>query len=106
MQFDAIVHAPTLRAGARLNIAEADQTEGDMPDRLQIGSEVRLRFGVCCPDRSRGTIVGHSVGPESVVLAIGAEAWTLLRRGDGGVSTPGLISEDWYVASVEEMARG
>lgn len=101
MRFDAIVHAPTLRVGARLNIAEADQSETDAPDHLEIGSEVRLRFGVCCPDRSLGIVVEHGAGPETVVLAVGAEAWILLKDDTGGVSAPGLVSEDWYVAGEE-----
>ena len=97
MHFDAIVHAPTLRAGTRLNIAEADQTEGDEPDRLEVGSQVWLRVGVCCPDRSCGTVIDYIEQPESVVLAIGSQSFTLLK-GESGVSTPGLLSEDWYVA--------
>jgi hypothetical protein len=98
MRFDAIVHAPTLRAGTRLNIAEADQTEGTSPDRLEVGSEVRLRFGVCCPDLSFGTVTEYTALPETVVLAIGTESWTLSRGEGGGITTPGLLSEDWYVS--------
>lgn len=104
MHFDAIVHAPTLRVGTRLNIAETDQTEGRIPDRLGVGSQVRLRFGVCCPDLSRGTVVDYAAWPESVVLAIGTEAWTLLKADSGGISTPGLLSEDWYVAGTPATA--
>ncbi len=98
MRFEAIVHAPTLRAGARLNIAECDQSEFAPPERLEVGSELWLRFGVCCPDLSRGMIVAYGEGPESVILAIGSESWTLLKGDGGGVTEPGIVSEDWYVA--------
>ena len=97
MRFDVIVHAPSLRTGVRLNIAEADQVAEAAPGRLEVGSELTLRFGVCCPDVSTGTITGRETRPEAAVLAVDGETWTLLR-GPGGVTDSGLVSEDWFVA--------
>ena len=105
MRFNAIVHAPVLRAGTRLNIAEADQREDVSPHRLALGDEVALRFGVCCPDRSDGRIVAATPRPESVTLTIGDRSWTLFRNGQGGVTTPGLVSEDWFVAGADGAPR-
>lgn len=97
MQFNAIVHAPKLRPGARLNIAEADQVEGVSPNRLDVGDELTVRFSIVCPDRARGIIVAHAPTPGAIVLSIGTTAWTL-RKGGDGINVPGLLSESWYVA--------
>lgn len=97
MSFNVIVHAPTLRAGARLNIAQADQTVDDAPERLSVGSEIKLRFGVCCPDKAEGRIIDLSPEPETAMLAVGTQVWPL-RKGTGGVATGGLVSEHWYVS--------
>lgn len=96
MLFNAIVHAPELRAGVRVNIAQADQTLKDPAERLAVGADVRVRFGVCCPDKAQGTIIDLSPEPETAVLAIGTRAWPL-RKGTGGVTSIGLVSEHWYV---------
>lgn len=101
MPFDAIVHAPHLRPGARLNIAAADQAEGSAPDSLAVGAAVRIKFGVCCPDLANGTIVGREAGADRVVLSVGGESFVLIRGG-GGVRVPGLVSEDWFVAEAAE----
>jgi hypothetical protein len=104
MRFEAIVHAPSLRAGVRLNIAASDQRPHVPPISLRVGADVRLRFGVCCPDLAKGQIVQASEHPRSVVIEIGGRRWTLLRHDEGGVTTPGLISESWYVADGEHLA--
>jgi hypothetical protein len=103
MQFHAIVHAPCLREGARLNIAEADQRLDVAPAMLDVGSNVCLRFGVCCPDHASGRIVEATEQPARVVMQIGERRWALTKRGDRAISDPGLVSEDWYVA--EDVTR-
>lgn len=114
MPFNAIVHAPALRLGARLNIAEADQTESTQPCVLTIGAEVRLRIGVCAPELVSGTVIGCTAESErvdptlvdsTVDLVVGGTIWRLQRSERGGVTAPGLVSDAWYVvAAVDAMS--
>ena len=98
MTFQAIVHAPGLRHGARLNIADLDQSETRGPKRIGLGAEVELRFGVCCPDLARAIVVDYTPLPESAVIAVAGEEVTICHRaGDVGVLQPGLESETWFV---------
>lgn len=96
MQFEAIVHAPKLETGARLNVAEVDQTEETPFHSMSAGDGVRLRFGVCCPALSRATVLRRETA-DRAELEVDGHTWTL-RRGAGGIQTPGLVSEDWFVA--------
>jgi hypothetical protein len=99
MSFQAIVHAPALRQGARLNIADLDQSKTLGPKRIGLGAEVELRFGVCCPDLARAIVVDYTPQPESAVIAVAGEEITICHRSaDAGVSQPGLESETWFVA--------
>lgn len=101
MPFDALVHAPHLRPGARLNIAEADQNEGHRPAVLTVGSVIHIKFGVCCPDHARGTIVDRDAAADRVVLSVDGACFVLVKGG-AGVDVPGLVSEDWFVADAAE----
>lgn len=99
MTFQAIVHAPSLRRGARLNIADLGQSTSQRPKRLGVGDEVELRFGVCCPDLARGIVVNYDTLPESAVLEVEGTKVTICHRvGEQAVGQPGLRSESWFVA--------
>ncbi len=97
MLFDALVHAPCLRPGARLNIAEANQVEGRQPRSMEVGSEVRLKCGVVAPQKLLGTIVEASEGARRVTMQVGAKFWILARREGREIDAPGLVSEHWIV---------
>lgn len=98
MTFQAIVHAPTLRSGARLNIADLEQTPTGTPRRLAAGDMMELRFGVCCPDLAQATVVSYVAEPESAVLSCEGLEVTIARPGaDEGSDVPGLRSEVWFV---------
>lgn len=99
MTFQAIVHAPVLRHGARLNIADLEQSDAQGPKRIGLGAEMALRFGVCCPDLARAIVVDYAPLPETAVIAVDGEEITICHRaGHEAVSEPGLRSESWFVA--------
>ena len=99
MTFQAIVHAPDLRAGARLNIADLEQSASQGPKRIGLGAELDLRFGVCCPDLARAVVVDYVPLPETAVIAVGTQEVTICHpAGHAGSLRPGLRSEIWFVA--------
>ncbi len=97
MSFLAIVHAPALRRGARLCIADLAQTLGRPPVAMSDGAEISLRFGTCCPDLASGAIVGCDAGRDEAVLTVDDATWTIRRSRVGGIGVPGLVAEDWFV---------
>ena len=97
MTFLAIVHAPTLRAGARVCICDLDQTVERLPTSISSGAAVSLRFGACCPDLACGSISEYDAQADRAVLRIAESEVTIQRSRRGGVGCPGLIAEDWFV---------
>ena len=98
MTFLAIVHAPALRPGARLSIADLAQTLEGPPARLAPGAKLDLRFGTCCPNLACGAILGCNATADEAVLGIAGFDYTIRRcRKHGGVEIPGLVAEDWFV---------
>ncbi len=98
MTFQAIVFAPFLRKGARLCIADLEQTVTTPPKRISIKSNVNLRFGTCCPTLAAGTITDFVESAETAVLTVEGRGWNLKRCPQkSGVSIPGMISENWFV---------
>ena len=94
--FQAIVHAPALRPGARLCLSDLAQTSGSTPTRLAAGDAVALRYGVCCPDHGSGAIT--EVRADIATLRVAGAHWRLHRcPSGGGVDVPGLVAEDWFV---------
>ena len=95
MSFLAIVHAPALRRGARVCIADLAQTLDHAPVAITSGAEILLRFGTCCPDLASGAIA--ECDRDEAVLTVDQATWTIRRSPVGGVSVPGLVAEDWFV---------
>ncbi len=94
--FQAIVHAPKLRPGARLCLSDLAQTPTSPPARLAAGDGVALRFGACCPDHGSGAITSREA--DNATLRVADTRWRLHRcPAQGGVDLPGMISEDWFV---------
>ena len=94
--FQAIVHAPALRPGARLCLSDLAQTPTTPPARLSAGAGVALRYGACCPDHGSGAIT--AIDSDSATLHVADTRWRLHRcPAHGGVDLPGLVSEDWFV---------
>ena len=94
--FQAIVHAPALRPGARLCLSDLAQTPSTPPAHLAAGDDVALRFGACCPDHGNGAI--ESLEADSATLRVAAARWRLHRcPTSGGIDVPGLVAEDWFV---------
>ena len=101
MAFLAIVHAPALRSGARLCISDLTQTADKPPTPIAPGAEIDLRFGTCCPDSKAGAIGLCDTDSEEAVLRVGNEDWHIRRARAGGVRTPGIIADDWFVVLAE-----
>lgn len=94
--YQAIVHAPKLRPGARLCLSNLAQTPTTLPTRLAPGDAVALRFGVCCPDHGSGAIT--ALEAESATLQVAGRQWRMVRcPARSGIDLPGLIAEDWFV---------
>ncbi len=94
--FQAIVHAPALRPGARLCLSDLAQTVTTPPARLVAGVGVTLRFGTCCPDHGSGAIT--ALEADSATLRVADTRWRLHRcPARAGIDLPGMISEDWFV---------
>ena len=104
MAFLAIVHAPELRIGARLCISDLEQTVDQGPSPVAPGVEIDLRFGTCCPDLVYGAIGLCDTSSEEAVLRVADSDWHIRRSSKGGVRTPGLVADDWFV--VEGLAAG
>ena len=97
MGFVAIVHAPSLRSGARLCISDLEQTPDQPPHGLAPGSQVQLRFGTCCASLDCGAI--STLDVDEAVLRTSEADWTIRRSGRGGVDVPGLMADDWIVVA-------
>ena len=94
--FQAIVHAPALRLGAKLCLSDLSQTRTRPPAPLASGDAIMLRFGVCCPDHGSGAVT--DVEADEATLRVANARWRLHRCPKrGGVDVPGLIAEDWFV---------
>ena len=94
--FQAIVHAPALRPGARLCLSDLAQTPTIPPVRPAVGDSVALRFGACCPDHGSGAIT--EIEADSATLRVAEARWRLHRCPmKGGIDVPGLVAEDWFV---------
>ena len=94
--FQAIVHAPALRPGARLCLSDLSQSATRQPSRPAAGDAVILRFGTCCPDHGGGAITDVGIG--TAILRVAGTPWRLSRCPmEGGVDVPGLVAEDWFV---------
>ena len=94
--FQAIVHAPALRPGARLSLSDLAQTPTAPPARLTAGDDVAIRFGACCPDHGSGAVMACEA--DSATLRVAGTLWRLHRcPAHGGIDLPGLIAEDWFV---------
>lgn len=94
--FQAIVHAPRLRPGARLCFSDLDQTPTLPPARLTAGDVVALRFGPCCPDHGTGAVTARAT--DTATLRVAGALWRLHRCPfGGGVDVAGLMAEDWFV---------
>ena len=94
--FQAIVHAPALRPGARLCLSDLGQTPALRPADLTAGERVVLRFGTCCPWHGAGAIT--EVGTGTAILRVAEDRWRLHRcPSGGGIDIPGLVAEDWFV---------
>ncbi len=97
MTYLAIVHAPALRPGARICISDLAQTTDQPPAPIAPGAEIALRFGTCCPDLVRGAIALCDSQAEQAILRIEKADWTIRRSHAGGVHTPGMVADDWFV---------
>ena len=94
--YQAIVHAPALRAGARLCLSDLRQTLVARPRRPQAGDTLSLRFGVCCPALGAGIFT--AIEDRMATVQIADARWRLGRcPSDGGIEIPGLTAEDWFV---------
>ena len=94
--FQAIVHAPALRPGARLCLSDLAQGPGSPPGHLTAGVAVTLRFGVCCPTLGSGAIVERRA--DIATLRVAGARWRLHRcPARGGIDAAGLVAEDWFV---------
>ncbi len=99
--FQAIVHAPALRPGARLCLSDLSQTPTMPPARLAAGDAVMLRFGVCCPEHGSGAIV--DIAADLATLRVAETRWRLHRcPRRSGVDVPGLVAEDWFVVDRDD----
>ena len=67
------------------------------PQRLNVGSRLLIRFGLCCPDLAERIITAVGTEPERAVLALGNAHWILQPAPNGGVTILGILSEDWLV---------
>lgn len=96
MVFQAIVHAPMLRPGARLCFSDLAQTSIKPPTCLMVGDSVVIRYGACCPDHGTGAIT--SLEADLATLRVAQAQWRLRRCPmRGGIDVPGLVGEDWFV---------
>ena len=96
MAYQALTNAPILREGVSLSFMAIPQT--DTPRRLEIGAEVTVRLGFCCPDIRFGRITAISDAPVRAILTLGGDEWTLeLGTGTEANDIPGIKSEVWRV---------
>ena len=98
MSYQALTNAPMLRGGVCLSFMAIPQKAFDAPRALEIGAEVTVRLGFCCPDILEGRITAVSDEPARAILRLGTEEWAL----EPGPRTeandvPGIRSVVWRV---------